>query len=147
MILTEAEAAKRLCPFAYDFNANRTHILYENTPPRCAGSECMAWDWLDTEIETKAVQVRGEFASPEEMAPAICDQFGEDWTYQGSRWNSSSSMYWPPHDEQAAAWRAAGASYDSSKLTSVAAANCTIQRPRLARHGECKRTVAVREAD
>lgn len=158
MILTEKEAAKRLCPFAKSFNGSRTQLDFIGDKlPRCAGSECMAWDWIDSEYEHKRVQVRSdrEVKFSDELAAEIAEQFPgfvpgtSGWGNPSSTFReiaTHSTIYWPPYDEQVLAIKAEG-DFDSRKIKSVSAWTVGVRKPRESRNGECKRAVGVREAD
>jgi hypothetical protein len=57
--LTEAEAKKRWCPFArapgnYAYGLptnNRNERGGPTARAKCIGSDCMAWRWIDAEVE------------------------------------------------------------------------------------------------
>jgi len=136
MVVTKKEATQKLCPFAKSFNASRTRLIepeaYERVQtaerPQCIADQCMAWDWIDPEMEVRSV-------------------------YCSTR--SSQSGYWEcnkagdglasfvPEDIETGGW--SFRSYVPSSSFDSRSGNIYIQRPHPNRHGRCQRTVTIGE--
>lgn len=155
MIVTEKEARDIACPFAKDFNGLiRGNNYFPETIKSggsCGGSQCMAWDFIDSEMETKRIQIpvaERITVQPtrEELTKLLNDQ-EPGWTLAQYPNAQDSSVYHPPIEEQRAAWQkvhgfsqpAMSGFHDS--LTRSFAITINVERVRAERRGECKRAV------
>ncbi len=130
MYVTENDAVELDCPFAHNFNAGDPHSRItspKNTPedkltwrnPKCVGSRCMAWDWVDNETFGIGGALSHGFESPPR------DFFANNPDEVVTEWFTSRG--WTRQPKYAA--------------NSVAGWS----RKNLTRRGQCSRTVNISE--
>lgn len=120
MIVSEAEAATKWCPFAIASHTDPRAVYDEHFNFNCIGSKCMAWSWVDYEDEVKSIGV-------------VLDPVTKEW-----RLGDATKL---PKDLETGGW---SATY-SPQAWSYGVIH--LKRPNPNRRGECQRTLKVGDQD